>query len=164
MENTILKVVQIDIGLVHPTVLSTLLDVEFLHQLPVLFASFAFPDFLKRLVVKIANTELLIEKVRGTSEYIAIRHRIYPEEWSRPAPIVMVRLALLLNRILPVDDLKRGCRELPDCFQFIVHLLIIDFSLNDRERPLGIGLHHKVIRPCISRQVSKVPHFHEVLG
>ena len=56
------------VGAVHPTVEPTLFDVELLHHLPVLFPLFTFPDFLKRVLVEVPNTERGIEKVRGTGK------------------------------------------------------------------------------------------------
>src|SRR3990167_1018161 len=92
---------------VHATVEPALLDVERLHQLPILAPLLALPNLLKGLRIDVADTESLIQKMRRASEDVAIPHCVDPEHRSRTAFVVVMRLAFLLHGTGAVDDLER---------------------------------------------------------
>ena len=56
-----LQLVEVDVGLIHSTVLPALLDVKLLHQLPLFPATVTFPDFLEAILVEISDTEAVVK-------------------------------------------------------------------------------------------------------
>src|SRR5438045_2740215 len=59
------------VRLVHPAIQAALLDVELLHELPVLAPAGAFPYLAEGLLVDVADLEALIQKMRRAGEDVA---------------------------------------------------------------------------------------------